>query len=82
MDSKLLCKYKKLESAESVAIPHSFLSSRLEPRLGQLTSQFGLNDIHCLSTFKIQRLRAYKRLICWTSTVSIVDISTTLLCPP
>jgi glycosyltransferase involved in cell wall biosynthesis len=60
VDSKLLCKYKKLESAESVAIPHSFLSSRLEPRLGQLTSQFGLNDIHCLSTFKIQRLRAYQ----------------------
>ena len=37
VDSKLLCKYKKLESSESVAIPHSFLSSRLEPRLGQLT---------------------------------------------
>src|SRR6266850_1116891 len=60
VDSKLLCKYKKLESSESVAIPHSFLSSRLESRLGQLTSRFGLNDIHCLSTFKIQRLRAYQ----------------------
>ena len=24
VDSKLLCKYKKLESPESVAIPHSF----------------------------------------------------------
>jgi len=60
VDSKLLCKYKKLESAESVAIPHGFLSSRLEPRLGQLTSRLGLNDIHCLSTFKIQGLQAYQ----------------------
>src|SRR5262245_38254431 len=46
VDSKILCKYKKLESSESVTIPHSFLSARLEPRLGQLTSLFGLNDIH------------------------------------
>jgi glycosyltransferase involved in cell wall biosynthesis len=60
VDSKILCKYKKLESSESVAIPHSFLSSRLESRLGQLTSRFGFNDIHCLSTFKIQGLRAYR----------------------
>ncbi len=60
VDSKLLCKYKKLESPESVAIPHSFVSARLEPRLGQLLSRFGLNDIHCLSTFKIQGLRAYQ----------------------
>ena len=60
VDSKILCKYKKLESSESVTIPHSFLSARLEPRLGQLTSLFGLNDIHCLSTFKIQGLRAYR----------------------
>jgi glycosyltransferase involved in cell wall biosynthesis len=59
VDSKLLCKYKKLETSESVAIPQSFLSSRLEPRLGQLTSRFGLNDMHCLSTFKIKGLRAY-----------------------
>ena len=59
VDSKLLCKYKKLESAESVAVP-SFLSSRLEPRLGQLTSWFGLNDIHRLITFKIRGLRAYQ----------------------
>ena len=60
VDSKILCKYKKLESSESVTIPHSFLSARLEPRLGQLTSLFGFNDIHCLSTFKIQGLRAYR----------------------
>ncbi|HEY5866584.1 MAG TPA: glycosyltransferase family 4 protein [Candidatus Tectomicrobia bacterium] len=60
VDSKLLCKYKQLESSESVAIPHSFLSSRLEPRLGQLTSRLGLNDIHCLSTFKIRGLRVYQ----------------------
>ena len=60
VDSKILCKYKKLESSESVAMPQSFLSSRLEPRLGQLTTRFGFNDIHCLSTFKIQGLRAYQ----------------------
>jgi glycosyltransferase involved in cell wall biosynthesis len=60
VDSKLLCKYKKLETAESVAIPSGFFVSRLESRLGQLTSKFGLNDIHCLSTFKIQGLRAYQ----------------------
>jgi glycosyltransferase involved in cell wall biosynthesis len=59
VNSKILCKEKKLESSESVAIPQSLLSSRLEPRLGQLTSRLGLNDIHRFSTFKIKRLWAY-----------------------
>src|ERR671922_464780 len=60
VESTILCKYKKLESAESVTIPHSFVSSRLEARLARLTSRLGLNDIHCLSTFKIQGLQAYR----------------------
>jgi len=57
--SKILCRNKQLTSADSVSIPPSSLP-RLEYRLRQITSRLGLNDIHCLSTFKIKELREYE----------------------
>jgi glycosyltransferase involved in cell wall biosynthesis len=59
IDSKILCKYKKLESTDSVPFPQSKLLSKLEPRLQRVTSMLGLNDIHCLSTFRIKKEPAY-----------------------
>jgi glycosyltransferase involved in cell wall biosynthesis len=55
-DSKILCAIKTLESSDSVAIPRL---SRLERLLRKFTSRLGLNDIHCISSFKIPKHRAY-----------------------
>ena len=55
-DSKILCGIKTLESSESVAMPRL---SRVERYLGRISSELGLNDIHCISSFKIPRHDAY-----------------------
>ena len=55
-DSKILCATKTLGSPDTVAIPGL---SRWEVLLGKLTSRLGLNDIHCTSSFKIPKHRAY-----------------------
>lgn len=60
VDSKILCRRKKLRGAESVLIPPAgkFLG-RLETPLRRLALRAGLNDVHCLSTFKISQLAVY-----------------------
>jgi glycosyltransferase involved in cell wall biosynthesis len=55
-DSKILCATKTLDSSDSVAIPRL---SRLERCLGRVTSNLGLNDIHCISSFKIPKHKVY-----------------------
>jgi len=55
-DSKILCATKTLESSDSVAIPRL---SRSELLLRKVTSRLGLNDIHCISSFKIRENKAY-----------------------
>lgn len=59
VDSRILCRSKKLESADSVAIPRSRYMATLEFQLRKVTSRLGLNDLHCLSTFQIKRMQAY-----------------------
>jgi glycosyltransferase involved in cell wall biosynthesis len=59
IDSTILCKRKKLRSSESTIIPRGALLTRAESQLKRITSRLGLNDIHCLSTFKIKKLEAY-----------------------
>ena len=59
IDSKILCKNKKLESADSIPFPQSKILSKIEPRLQKVTSKLGLNEIHCLNTFRIKREKAY-----------------------
>ena len=59
VDSRILCNDKKLVSLDSVAIPQSYCLAKLESLLRQVTSRFGLNDIHCLNTFKIKELGVY-----------------------
>jgi glycosyltransferase involved in cell wall biosynthesis len=55
-DSKILCAIKTLDSPDSVALPRL---SGFERWLGKFTSRLGLNDIHCISSFKIPRHEAY-----------------------
>lgn len=55
-DSKILCATKTLDSSDSTAIPRL---SRSERWLRKFTTRFGLNDIHCTSTFKITKNKAY-----------------------
>lgn len=47
---KILSMTKTLDSTESKAISRS---SKLEFRLAQILSKLGLNDIHCVSSFKV-----------------------------
>jgi glycosyltransferase involved in cell wall biosynthesis len=55
-DSKILSAVKKLETDDSIAIPRS---RRLESRLKKVTSRLGLDDVHCVSSFKIRENGAY-----------------------
>jgi glycosyltransferase involved in cell wall biosynthesis len=51
IDSRILCRKKTLDS--SVAMP---LWERPESLLGRVTGRLGLNEIHCVSSFKITKL--------------------------
>jgi glycosyltransferase involved in cell wall biosynthesis len=55
-DSRILSANKQRETDDSVAIPRS---PRLESQLRKVTSRLGLNDIHCISSFKIKKSKAY-----------------------
>lgn len=61
VESKILCLQKTLATSESCAIPRSKGIARLERLLRKATSQLGLNDIHCLSTFGVKHLEAYRQ---------------------
>jgi glycosyltransferase involved in cell wall biosynthesis len=57
--SKILCKVKSPEFSDSEAIPSSGKTQRLESILKRFTVRFGLNDVHCLSTYSIKKLKPY-----------------------
>jgi glycosyltransferase involved in cell wall biosynthesis len=57
--SKILCRKKKLQSSDSTVIQRGKSLERLETQIQRMTSRFGLNDIHCLSTFKINTSQTY-----------------------
>jgi len=57
--SAILCSRQKLQSLESTVIPNGRLLRSLEAQIKQMTSRLGLNDIHCLSTFKINKMQSY-----------------------
>jgi glycosyltransferase involved in cell wall biosynthesis len=59
IDSKILCKVKSPEFHDSEAIPSSRRIQRLESLLRRITVRFGLNDVHCLSTYGIKKTRIY-----------------------
>lgn len=60
VESRILCRRKKLRGSESTLIPPTGrLLGRLEPLLRRVSLRLGLNDVHCLSTFKINQLPVY-----------------------
>jgi glycosyltransferase involved in cell wall biosynthesis len=59
VDAKILCRNKRPESSESVAIPRTGRMVRFESQLRKITSRVGLNDVHCLNTFSIKKIQAY-----------------------
>lgn len=56
VDSKILGGFKTLESSESKQIPRL---QRWESQIRKITSKIGLNDIHCISSFKIKKNKIY-----------------------
>jgi len=60
VDSKILCHTKTLESSESLPIPRPLVVKILEGGLRRVTSRFGLNDLHCIGSFLIRYLDAYR----------------------
>jgi len=52
IDCKILSAIKTLESTESEEIPRS---PRLESWIGEVTSNLGLNNIHCVGSFKVRK---------------------------
>lgn len=61
VDSKILCKAKTSDFADSVAIPPSRRMQRLaESLIGRVTVPLGLQDMHCLSSFNIKDCQAYR----------------------
>ena len=60
VDSKILCGNKTLESAASVAIRRSPLVKVVEGGLRRITSRLGLNDLHCISSFGIRDMDAFR----------------------
>jgi glycosyltransferase involved in cell wall biosynthesis len=56
-DSKILCSNKRLESEDSIRIKRWW---KLENKIKKVTSRLGLNDIHCVSSFKIRKNKAYE----------------------
>jgi glycosyltransferase involved in cell wall biosynthesis len=54
IDSRCICSYKT--SFDSIKLPHL---KQLDSGLKKVTSRLGLNDIHCLSTFMVKRMKVY-----------------------
>jgi glycosyltransferase involved in cell wall biosynthesis len=59
VESKILCKVKSPEFADSEAIPTSKRIRRLESLIGRFTLRVGLNDVHCISTYGIKKTKIY-----------------------
>ncbi len=60
VESRILCRWKRLPSSESIVIPRERWLAPLESQLQRITSRLGLNDIHCLNTFKISSMQTYQ----------------------
>ena len=56
IDSKILCERKTTESAHVTVIPRR---RKVEAWLKKVTSRLGLNDIHCVSSFRISSNSEY-----------------------
>jgi glycosyltransferase involved in cell wall biosynthesis len=55
VDARVLVREKSGE--DSIAIPPS---PRLESLIGRITQRIGLNDVHCVSSFNVRKMEAYR----------------------
>jgi len=60
VESKILCQRKESQSSDSVLIPRSSLTKLVEGGLRRVTSRLGFNDLHCVSSFGIRNVDAYR----------------------
>ncbi|MBD1906029.1 MULTISPECIES: glycosyltransferase family 4 protein [Cyanophyceae] len=60
IDSKILCKLKKIESSHIQQIPRNKRIKIVEFLIKQVTSRSGLNDINAVNTFNIKKTNAYQ----------------------
>jgi glycosyltransferase involved in cell wall biosynthesis len=58
--STILNRVNRSGSPDIVWIPQSRFCTKFESALWKLTSRVGLNDIHCISTFALSKLPAYR----------------------
>lgn len=59
IDSKILCSFKELESSHTIQIPRSKQEKIIEALIKRVTSRLGLNFIHHVSSFRINKLQTY-----------------------
>jgi glycosyltransferase involved in cell wall biosynthesis len=57
VDSRILCVHKSTESSLVTLIPRR---PRIEAWLKKISSRMGLNDIHCISSFRVKNLPEYQ----------------------
>jgi len=60
VDSQILCANKIRNSSDSITIPRSRAMRTLEGGLRRVTSRLGLNDLHCISSFGIRDMDAFR----------------------
>jgi len=60
VESKILCQRKAFQSSDSVTIPRSPFAKLVEGGLRRVTSRLGFNDLHCISSFGIRNMNAYR----------------------
>src|SRR5262245_30923744 len=56
VESTIACRRRGMDSDDVVDLPRS---DRLEDFLGMFSWRLGLNDVHCVSTFKLAKHPAY-----------------------
>jgi len=56
VDSTVACKRRELDSPEIYELPRA---DRLEDFLGMFSWRMGLNDVHCVSSFKIKKSKPF-----------------------
>jgi glycosyltransferase involved in cell wall biosynthesis len=59
VESKILCRIKRPEFSDSAEIQCSKTMRKLESLLSRVTLRLGLNDIHCVSSFRVTKNRDY-----------------------
>ncbi len=61
VQSRIMAGRKTTRSSDSQAVPRNSVSNKLEGLLGRVTREFGLNDVHYLSSFRVRSTEFYRQ---------------------